>query len=273
MAQRMTASSPHLSSLPRDLSTLSDKSAPSTVPVSACLYIVGDVHLDGADSGFPLFLDQLLEQRPVRLVILGDLFEYWLETNTMVAMHAPVLQRLRALKSAGWQLDLVLGNREFAAGRLLEISSGCHLHWPKLDMTIHQQRLRIVHGDRLCYDPSYRLFSAIMRSFWWRGWYPTFPGFVQDTVARYLRSRSRSKQRRRYERAQGSRPAVFIDRRKVQGAARGCDTLIAGHIHESWRRTIGGVDMLLVGDWPAGHGHWIEVDAQGVITRQARRFL
>jgi UDP-2,3-diacylglucosamine pyrophosphatase LpxH len=190
----------------------------------------------------------------------------------MVAMHDSVLRRLRALKAAGWRLDLVLGNREFAAGRLLAINSACTLHWPKLDLTIQNQRLRIVHGDRLCYDPGYRLFAAIMRSFWWRGWYPTFPGFVQDLVAQFLRSRSRKKQRRRYERPAGTRPTVFIDRRKVQGAARGCDTLMAGHIHECWRRTIGGVDLLLVGDWPAGYGHWIEVDANGALSQHRGKF-
>jgi len=265
MPQRMTASS--------SPETLSSTDHRQPITGSPRLYIVGDVHLDGVDHGFPHFLDYLHQLPPARLVILGDLFEYWLETNTMVSMHAPVLQRLRALKSIGWRLDLVLGNREFAAGRLLAIHSACTLHWPKLDIAINKQRLRIVHGDRLCYDPGYRIFAAIMRSFWWRSWYPTFPGVVQDLVAQYLRSRSRNKQRRRYERPTGTRPAVFIDRRKVQGAARGCDTLIAGHIHDSWRRNIGGVDMLLVGDWPTGRGHWIEVDAHGVITRHARQFV
>jgi UDP-2,3-diacylglucosamine pyrophosphatase LpxH len=65
---------------------------------------------------------------------------------------------------------------------------------------------------------------------------------------------------------------VFIDRRRVQGAARGIDTLIAGHIHQSWRRRIGGVDMILVGDWPGRRGHWVEGFADGRLERVSRDF-
>jgi UDP-2,3-diacylglucosamine hydrolase len=227
------------------------------------LYVVGDVHLDGGANAFPDFLDYLIQRAPAHLVILGDLFEYWLETTAMAQLHDGVLSRLRRLRDAGWRLDLVLGNREFAAGRLLAARSGCRLHWPHLDLQVGVRRLRIVHGDRLCYDPGYRAFAAFMRAFFWRGWYPAFPGFVQDLVARFLRSRSKVKQRRHYERPPGTRPRVFIDRRKVQSAGRYSDTLIAGHIHQSWRRTIGGVDMILVGDWPAGRGHWLVADAGG----------
>ena len=246
--------------------------APRTSHLAPVLYIAGDVHLDGGANAFPAFLDLIARRPPARLVILGDLFEYWLETSAMAAMHEGVLGRLRRLKEAGWHLDLVLGNREFAAGRLLAARSGCRLHWPMLDLRLGQRRVRIVHGDRLCHDPSYRLFAACMRAFFWRGWYPAFPSVAQDAVARFLRRKSQAKQRRHYERPPGSRPRVFIDRRKVQGAARTCDTLIAGHIHQSWRRSIGGVDMILVGDWPAGVGQWVEGYADGRLERVQQRF-
>ncbi len=47
---------------------------------------------------------------------------------------------------------------------------------------------------------------------------------------------------------------------------------MAGHIHQSWRRTIGGVDVLLVGDWPAAASHWIEGFSDGRLERVARDF-
>jgi UDP-2,3-diacylglucosamine hydrolase len=237
------------------------------------LYIAGDIHLHGAADGnpFPEFLDELARRPPARLVILGDLFEYWLESERVIADHEHVLGRLRALRAAGWRLDLVCGNREFAAGRRLAIASGCALHWPRLDLRLGDRRLRIVHGDRLCHDPGYRLLAAWMRAFFWRGWYPCLPMVCHDVFARFLRRTSRRKQARRAHEPR-SRPSVFIDRRKVQGAARGVDTLVAGHIHQSWRRTIGGVDMILVGDWPGRTGQWIEGYADGRLEQVRRAF-
>jgi len=235
------------------------------------LYICGDVHLsgdvqpEGEAGSFARFLDRLATRAPARLVILGDLFEYWLETDAAVARHGDVLGRLRALAAAGWRLDLVRGNRELAAGRRLEAASGCRLHWPRLDLHLGAVRVRVVHGDRLCHDPGYRLFSAWMGSFWHRGWQLAHPPAAQDLVARLLRAHSRGLQARR--RMAPRRSRVFIDRRRVQAAARGADVLVAGHIHEAWRRQVGGVDLILVGDWPPGVGHWVEGWADGHLER------
>jgi UDP-2,3-diacylglucosamine hydrolase len=244
---------------------------PAAQPV---LYIAGDVHLSGGPSAFTAFLDQLAACAPARLVLLGDLFDYWLETDAGVASHAAVLGRLRALRAAGWRLDLVRGNRELVAGRRLEAASGCRLHWPALDVQLGPQRVRVVHGDRLCHDRGYRAFAAWLGSFWWRAWQACYPAWAQDAVARQLRRGSRAQQRQRALRPAGSRPRVFIDRRRVQGAARGLGrgVLVAGHIHESWRRRLGGVDLILVGDWPGDAGHWVEGFADGRLERRQRHF-
>ena len=235
------------------------------------LYIAGDVHLrgdEGPDAAFLRFLDLLAHRSPARLVLLGDLFEYWLETGASARRYEPTLARLRALRAAGWALDLVLGNRELAAGRLLEVASGCRVSWPKLDLRLGERRVRVVHGDRLCHDPGYRFFSAWMRSFWQRRWHELHPAFVQDAVARAMRRRSKGTPRPGQQRPS----RVFIDRRRVQASARGADLLIAGHIHDSWRREIGGVDLILVGDWPGTVGHWLECHADGTVAHIRRDF-
>nr|MBA3847889.1 hypothetical protein [Planctomycetota bacterium] len=92
------------------------------------------------------------------------------------------------------------------------------------------------------------------------------PAPAQDLIARFLRRRSRARQERRTP-----RDRVFIDRRRVQAAGRGVDTLIAGHIHQAWRRPVGGVDLILVGDWPGDLGRWVEGYADGRLERVAER--
>jgi UDP-2,3-diacylglucosamine pyrophosphatase LpxH len=237
------------------------------------LYIAGDVHLDGGAgaAAFAPFLDALLERAPAHLVILGDLFDYWIESAALVARHDGVLGRLRRLAAAGWRLDLVCGNRELAAGRRLEVASACRLHWPFFELRLGARLVRVVHGDRLCHDPGYHCYAAWMRSFWWRAWSACFPMAVHEAVARWLRAGSQARQSRRRQQPR-RRPAVFIDRRRVQAAARGADTLVAGHIHQSWRRRLGGVDLILVGDWPGRLGQWVEGYPDGRLEQVRREF-
>lgn len=231
------------------------------------LYIAGDVHHDGGDPAFGLWLDGLAGRPPARLVILGDLVEWWVDTPGCARRHEPVLGRLRRLRAAGWRIDVLRGNREMAAGRALEVACGCRLHWPRLDLDLGPVRLRIVHGDRLMHDPGYRAWAAVCRSFPFRIWQNLHPACAQELVATGLRRGSRGN--RPYDPARRKR--IFIDARKVRAAARGADVLVAGHVHESWRRRIGGADLILAGHWPDGQGHWVEGYADGHLERRSAR--
>lgn len=229
------------------------------------LYICGDVHLrDGGEGAFTAFLDRLAQRPPARLVILGDLFEYWLEGPQAVARYDGVLRRLRALGRAGWRLDLVRGNREQVAGRMLEAASGCRQHWPALDLALGGRRLRIVHGDRLCQDPGYRALAAWLNGFPHRWWQRLHPAWVQEAVARWLRRRSQAAQRARAAGYTRRRP--FLDPRRIAAAGRRADLLVAGHVHEQWRRRVRGTDTVLAGDWCDGVARWVEIAADGGVS-------
>ena len=225
------------------------------------LYIAGDVHLRDGTGSFVTWLDGLLGKRPAHLVILGDLFEYWLEGDEAVARYQGVLDRLRALGAAGWRVTIVRGNREAVAGRRLEAATRATLVWPACDVVLGRRRIRIVHGDRLCHDPGYRALAAWLAGFPHRWWQRLHPAPVQEAVARWMRRNSKGSRPR-----PAGRRGPFLDPRRVVAAARGADVLIAGHIHEAWTRRIRGVETWLVGDWPPGHGHWIEGFADGSLT-------
>ncbi len=229
------------------------------------LYIAGDVHHDGSDPGFARWLDRLAARSPARLVLLGDVVEWWIDGGSCLERHKPVLDRLRALRRAGWSIDVVRGNREITASRIFEAASGCRLHWPRLDVQLGPVHVRIVHGDRLIHDPRYRAWAALCRSFVFRVWQTLHPPLVQEAVAQLLRRNSHG------NRPAGAMRRIFIDSRKVRAAARGADVLVAGHVHESWRRRIGGADLILAGHWPSGHGHWVEGFADGRLERRSER--
>lgn len=230
------------------------------------LYIAGDVHHDGSDGAFAAWLDTLAARSPARLVVLGDLVEWWVDDGGSSRRHEPVLGRMRRLRDAGWRVDVVRGNREMVAGRALEVACGARLSWPCLDIRLGPAVVRIVHGDRLVHDPGYRAWASMARSFPFQAFQRLHPAIVQEAVATLLRRKS-----------SGNRPAsayrrVFIDPRRVRAAARGADVLVAGHVHESWRRRYGGVDLILVGHWPTGRGHWVEGFADGRLERCSGAF-
>ncbi len=235
------------------------------------LYIVGDVHLTGAEGAFHAFLDRLAARGPARLVILGDLFEYWLDSEASERRYGGCLRRLRRLAAAGWRLDLVVGNREMSSGRRLATATRCQVHWPALDLVLGPRRLRVVHGDRLCRDPGYHLLFAVLSGFWLRACKACLPPLVQERIARWMRRRSRLAQlrRRRHRRPQGAR-LEMLDPARIRGSARGAETVVAGHIHQQWRREIAGVDLILVGDWSRSDGRWVEGQADGrLVLRHA----
>jgi UDP-2,3-diacylglucosamine hydrolase len=222
------------------------------------LWVAGDVHLRGDEGAFPAFLDRLAERpRPGRLVLLGDIFESWCESTACVVQHAAVLQRLRGLRRAGWRVDLVLGNREFIAGRRLACAAGVAMHWPRLDLCLAGRRIRIIHGDRLCHDPGYRLLAMFMRGYWLQTLVFITPGWFQAAVARLLRRNSRGHR----PRPPGRQP--FLDPRRVAACGRGVDLLLAGHIHRQERRRLRGVELILCGDWGPRHGSWVTLGADG----------
>lgn len=236
------------------------------------LYVVGDVHLDGGRNAFVSFLAELAGRPPARLVILGDLFEYWLDTEASVERNAAACAALRSLAAAGWRLDLILGNREMAAGRRLPAATACRIAWPGLRLQLGPRRIHIVHGDRLCPEPAQRLLTVQVRSFWFTAIRGMVPDWLLERVALGLRRLSRRRRLRRRRRLARGQPVIGFDPLRVRRAAGDAGTLIAGHIHECWRRQVGPNVVYLVGDWDARRGSWIEGRADGQLLQVRRVF-
>lgn len=226
------------------------------------LYLLGDVHWPSSGTVFPSFLDQLANRPPARLVILGDLFDWWVDTAECVTARRPILDRLRRLVDAGWHLDLVIGNRELAAGRCLAKAIGGQLHWPNLDLHLGTRRLRLMHGDRLGGELGYHLYAAFLRGFWFRPllWFGLHA--VQSLIATSLRAGSQQRaQRHPYQGLQRLSP------RRLAAAWRGVDVVVAGHIHLAWSLRWAGRELHLAGDWSNGTARWLEGLPDGTLVR------
>lgn len=137
------------------------------------LYIFSDAHL-GADTDEIEALKQeklaalfdLVKADGDRLVILGDLFDFWFEYKHAIPKdHHRVLCMLDSLIRHGVQVDYVSGNHDFWMGDFFSKEMGITLYRDSLNLEYGGKRLHLIHGDGLAKaDGGYRFLKCILRN-------------------------------------------------------------------------------------------------------------
>jgi UDP-2,3-diacylglucosamine hydrolase len=137
------------------------------------LYIFSDAHLGTSDAAKESIkrqrLAQLFEVMRVdadRVVILGDLFDFWFEYKHAIPKeHHDILCRLRDLVQRGIRVDYVSGNHDFWMGDFFSAHVGVTLHRDTLDMEYEGKKLHLTHGDGLAKrDRGYRFLKRVLRN-------------------------------------------------------------------------------------------------------------
>ncbi|MBN2357668.1 UDP-2,3-diacylglucosamine diphosphatase, partial [candidate division KSB1 bacterium] len=135
-------------------------------------YFIADAHL-GADTSEherlkEQYISSFLQTFPLndsRLLICGDLFDFWFEYRHAVPRrHFHVLAQLARLCRSGVPIDYIAGNHDFWLGSFLQKEIGMTLHRDDMILFQGQQRIYIRHGDGLLKkDHLYRLLKKILR--------------------------------------------------------------------------------------------------------------
>ena len=192
------------------------------------------------------------------LVLLGDLFEFWVGDDAMAAGEAPMALELANVLSEirqqhpHLQVHLVPGNRDFLMGANLAARLGAE---PIVDaIRVHRangQRILMLHGDELCTDDAqYQAFRRQVRSPQWQAHFLEMPLDQRLETARQYRAQSMARQA-------GTQGTEFISDVNPQACdealnAHGCDLLLHGHTHRP------GVYQL-----PSGRERWVLSDWAG----------
>ena len=206
------------------------------------LYIFSDAHLG---SGAPQLeekkvakIRELFEKVQAdgdRLVILGDLFDFWFEYKHVVPKdHHRVLFMLTELTEAGIAVDYVSGNHDFWMGDFFAESIGVSLHRDVLELEYGAKRLHLTHGDGLApADRGYRVLKRILRNPVNVWLYRKLPPDWAIPLAKKVSGSSRQYTARRDHTF--ARDYEAYARRKL---AEGFDIVAIGHLHipvyESW---------------------------------------
>jgi len=246
-------------------------SAPaSTLPVRALpagSLLIGDLHLDvelePEASGVSAFEAWLHTARGApALVVLGDLFEYWIgPAQERSAGAERVFDALAALAADGTAIELLCGNRDFLLSERSAKRAGARLHPEGLVGELPGGgRALILHGDTLCtLDVGYQRLRRLLRSTPVQVVGPRLPAALGSALARRLRRAS--------SRATALKPREELAL-QPEAAARAmrsydCQYVLCGHAHSFRDEVLPGGGRLLVVDAFGGERDTLLVDGDG----------
>jgi UDP-2,3-diacylglucosamine hydrolase len=212
-----------------------DADAQTNIRTGMALYIFSDAHLG---SGPPDMdrrkiakiaeLCELVKRDGDRLVILGDLFDFWFEYKHSIPKdNHEVLFMLRELVRGKVTVDYLSGNHDFWVGDFFEKQLGLTVHQNTLDMTYAGLRMHLTHGDGLAPgDKGYRVMKWVFRNPLFVWLYRQLPADFATAFARAVSGSSRERTSRRDHTF-----AVDYEAYAKRKLSDGFDIVAIGHLH------------------------------------------
>ncbi|RMG67468.1 MAG: UDP-2,3-diacylglucosamine diphosphatase [Calditrichaeota bacterium] len=191
------------------------------------------------------FLDHVATSAE-RLVIVGDLFDFWFEYRTVVPRgYTRVLCALSHLRDLGKEIHYVAGNHDFWMRDFLRDELGIQIHFDALELTIAGKRFFVLHGDGVSRrDWRYRILKRIFRHPVNIFLYSLLHPDVGIPLARWVAALSRDRA------SPGELPdeSDYI-RLAMAKFEQGFDYAIFGHLHHPSYQVFGEKVYLNLGDW------------------------
>jgi UDP-2,3-diacylglucosamine hydrolase len=203
------------------------------------------IHEAGREARLHSFLNSLAG-RISRLIIVGDLFDFWFEYRTTIPRrYFPTLEILGRLRSQGIAMDYLNGNHDFWLGPFLSDDLGITTHHGAMTLELDGRRVWVHHGDGLIGgDHGYRMLKRVLRHPVNIALYKLIHPDLGIPLARWVSSGSRH--------AQGQRP-LEAERLWNEVAQprfeEGYDVVVLGHFHHAYERREGGHELFVLGDW------------------------
>ena len=197
-------------------------------------WFASDFHLhEGDPAGVERacqFIAHVREQRADALFLLGDVFRAWLGKQSLEeAGLAPFLEALRGATQSGIRVVLLHGNHDFLMGSELEEACGVEVYRETLDISVHGQRVRLMHGDAFCTrDVGFQRLHKILRAKVMRWMFARLPRRLLDNLAhRLVHDATRTTG------TKSQMTMAIVDSEVVEVLHTGVDVVVCGHVHEA----------------------------------------
>lgn len=145
------------------------KNASFGVMSSGPVFLVSDVHLGAVpprtEEAFRRWLLHV-KASGSRLIINGDLFDFWFEYGSVIfSEHVRVLALLADLIESGIPVLIMGGNHDWWGGDFLRESIGVDFHREPVRIRVKGRSVLLAHGDGIgSGDPGYRILRLVLRS-------------------------------------------------------------------------------------------------------------
>ena len=220
---------------------------------------ISDLHLTPEhDKTLMQFFRFMKTQVPYysELVILGDLFDFWLGDDTISSAES-VVKALAYASSIGKRVLIAQGNRDVMLGRDFAAACGATLLAPEVAVKCIGKTILLSHGDEWCTkDEEYQKFRAMTRDPQWQLSALSLPVEKRIELARQARAQS--------ETTKGSKSAAIMDVVDVDvykaAKAHNADIVIHGHTHKPASHELADIERWVIPDWDLDSGegkdHW-----------------
>lgn len=211
---------------------------------------LADAHLCvPSDPNYQTLLNFLDEQcgKTDMLVLLGDIFEFWIGKATVVDAYVPVINLLERMYRQGTKLVYVEGNHDFHLGPVFTDRLACQVLPESGSIEFDGKKIFLAHGDLANpEDKSYRRLRTFLRSSLIRTLLRLAPNRLTMAIASRGSKNSRSnaaERRRRW-------PARDILRPYAEAIlSKGYQALVTGHYHQPFHEKLGDGEHIALGDW------------------------
>ncbi len=181
-----------------------------------------------------------------RLVILGDLFDYWFEYKSVIQKgYYRFFCALKKLAERGTKIDYVIGNHDFSHRDFFATEFGAKLHEENYIAEFYGKKFYLAHGDGLLQnDTGYKILKAIFRN---KKIQKLYSLLHPDLGIKIARNTSRKSRAHTSQKHYGEKNALFeFAKKKID---EGFDYVVMGHSHVRENSEYNGGYYVNLGSW------------------------
>ncbi len=163
--------------------------------------VIGDAHLGSADPADERAFHEFLAAAPdlgTRLLILGDLFDFWFEYRAVIPRKPfRTLAKLAAAVERGLEVHVFGGNHDRWGGDFWDKDLGVAFHREDADLDLAGRAAHVVHGDGLAETKLggriiHRVFRSPVTVGTFRALHPDLGFYLADKLSGGLAEGNRS---------------------------------------------------------------------------------